>query len=80
MSAGSDAAVEAYEALAPDDASRARRAVEPYAGMSPADRLRALAALNGWMDSLLAGRAPETVDGERPYWKHWKDPSLGRPR
>ena len=80
MTAIRDPDVAAYEALAPDDAAWARRAVEPYAAMSPGERLRALAALNGWMDSLLAGRAPETEDGERPFWMHWKDPQLGRPR
>jgi hypothetical protein len=76
----SRSAVAAYEALAPTDAEWARRAVEPYSAMSPAERLRALAALNGWMDALLAGRTPEAEDGERPFWRHWKDPSLGRPR
>jgi hypothetical protein len=72
--------VAAYEALAPGDAEWARRAVEPYARMTPSERLRALAALNGWVDSLLGGRAPEDADGERPFWMHWRDPSLGRPR
>ena len=73
-------AVAAWIALAPDDAAWARRVVEPYAAMSPAERLRALAALNGWGDTLLAGRDPERADGERPFWMHWKDPSLGRAR
>ncbi len=72
--------VAAYIALAPDDAEWARRAVEPYASMTPAERLRALAVLNSWVDFLLAGRMPETEDGERPFWMHWKDPGLGRPR
>jgi hypothetical protein len=80
MSRESRPAVAAYEALSPDDAEWARRAVAPYGSMSPSERLRALAALNGWMDALLAGRPPEREDGERPFWMHWQDPSLGRPR
>lgn len=77
---GTDPRVAAYLAAAPDDAAWAGRAVAPYARMTPAERLRALAALNGWVDALLAGRLPETGDGERPFWMHWKDASLGRPR
>jgi hypothetical protein len=73
-------AVAAWIALAPDDAAWARKAVAPYARLTPAERLRALAVLNGWMDAILAGRLPETGDGERPFWMHWRDPSLGRPR
>lgn len=82
MGMGTDARLDVsrYESLAPGDAEWARRAVEPYAAMSPAERLRALAALNGWVDALLSGRAPEREDGERPFWMHWKDPSLGRTR
>ena len=72
--------VAAYEALAPGDAAWARRAVEPYAAMSPDERFRSLAAVNGWADSLLAGRTPEAADGEHPFWMHWRDPSLGRSR
>lgn len=72
--------VSRYCSLAPDDASWARRAVAPYAAMTPEERLRALSVLNGWMDVLLAGRAPEREDGEKPFWMHWKDPALGRPR
>jgi len=80
LSAGTHADGTAYAALAPDDAEWARRAVEPYAALTAVERLRALAALNAWMDALLAGRPPETVDGERAFWMHWRDPSLGRPR
>jgi len=80
MDSGIDPAVARYLALAPGDAEWARRAVAPYAGMTPAERLRALAALNGWVDALLAGRAPERADGERPFWRHWRDADLGRPR
>ncbi len=69
-----------YMALAPDDATWARAAVEPYATMTPEERLDALAALNGWMDFLLAGRPPETEDGERPFWMLWRNPGLGRAR
>ncbi len=70
-----------YIALAPSDAEWAARAVAPYAAMTPAERLLQLSILNGWMDSLLAGRMPEREDGELPFWMLWKDPSLGgRPR
>ena len=69
-----------FIALAPGDAEWARRAVEPYGNMTPAERLRALSALNGWMDRMLAGRLPEREDGEHPFWMHWKDPLLARPR
>ena len=75
-----DPRVAAYIAAAPSDDEWARRAVEPYAHMTPAERLRALSVLNGWVDAMLAGRLPETEDGELPFWMHWKDPSLGRPR
>ncbi|MCK6479843.1 MAG: hypothetical protein L6R43_06765 [Planctomycetes bacterium] len=70
----------AWCALAPTDAEWARRAVEPYASMTVEERMRALSALNGWIDAMLAGRLPETEDGEHPFWMHWKDPALGRPR
>jgi len=69
-----------YMAMAPSDAAWARKAVEPYRGMTPAERFRELAILNAMMDALLDGRPPCTVDGERPFWMHWQDPSLGRPR
>ena len=75
-----DPAVAAYIALAPSDAEWARKAVAPYANMTPEERLRAQSVLNGWMDALLGGRLPETEDGELPFWMHWKDPSLARPR
>lgn len=54
--------------------------MEPYASMTVEERMRALSALNGWIDAMLAGRLPETEDGEHPFWMHWKDPALGRPR
>ena len=75
-----DPRVAACIAAAPSDDEWARRAVEPYAHMTPAERLQALSVLNGWVDSMLGGRLPETEDGEFPFWMHWKDPSLGRPR
>jgi hypothetical protein len=70
----------AYCALAPTDAEWALKAVEPYRDMTPLERLRSLAVINGWMDAMLAGRAPEREDGEHPFWMHWKDPLLARAR
>jgi hypothetical protein len=75
-----DKDVARYISLAPDDAEWARRAVAPYVDMTPEERLEALSALNGWIDAILGGRMPETKDGELPFFMHWRDPSLGRPR
>lgn len=72
--------VEEYCALAPTDAEWALKAVEPYAAMTVEERMHALSILNARIDVMLNGRMPETEDGEHPFWMHWKDPLLGRPR
>ena len=48
--------------------------------MSATERLAELARLNALMDALLGDREPRVEDGEAPFWRHWMDPSLGRPR
>jgi hypothetical protein len=81
--AGGDAARAALDAWlrsAPGEDESARRAAAPYDGMTADERLAALAELNALVDAVLGGRPPETADGERPFWMHWKDPALGRPR
>jgi hypothetical protein len=72
--------VEEYLSKSPGDLEWARGVTERYAALSPAARLAALASVNGWLDALLGGRAPVQLDGEHPFWRHWVDPALGRPR
>lgn len=64
----------------PSDEEWAEREASRHSAMTPAERLRSLAALNAAMDRILGGRLPEREDGERPFWMHWRDPALGRPR
>ena len=72
--------IDEYLERVPDDRITAREAIAPYHDMTPAERLAELAKLCAWMDTLLADREPRSEDGEEPFWRHWKDPSLGRPR
>ncbi|MHC4971626.1 MAG: hypothetical protein ACYTG3_04790 [Planctomycetota bacterium] len=74
-----DASVAEYLAAVPTDEQTARRAVAPYLRLTPAERWAAFAALQAEMDVLLNGRAPWRDDRFEPLWRHWKDPSLGRP-
>jgi hypothetical protein len=69
-----------YLRRAPTDEESARRAVAPYRGLDSVARLEALASLLGAMDALLRGRRPVRSPDDRAFWRHWKDPSLGRPR
>ncbi len=78
--APADATSERFLRTVPTDEESVRRAVAPWRGMSAAQRLDALAALLGGMDALLAGRRPLRSPDDEAFWRHWKDPDLGRPR
>jgi hypothetical protein len=75
-----DVTLDRYLRAAPSDEETARRAVEPYRHLGPAARLAALESLLGDMDVLLAGRTPVRAPDDEAFWRHWMDPSLGRPR
>ncbi len=66
-----------YLQRVPDDDEWAKEAAERHAGMTPAERFRELSLLGAWMDTILAGRMPTTLDGELPFWQLWKDPLSG---
>ena len=68
-----------YLRAAPTDEETARRSVEPYRALDTAARLEALTALLRGMDSILGGRRPARSPDDEEFWRHWKDPSLGRP-
>ena len=67
-----------YLQRVPDDDEWAREAAERHAGMTPAERFRELSLLGAWMDTILAGRLPTTLDGELPFRQIWKDSLRGR--
>ena len=70
---------EEYLAKVPTDRESAERAVAPYRDMTPAERFEALAKLLEEVAAILGDREP-AGDGEPfPFWRHWMDPSLGRP-
>lgn len=64
----------------PSDEEAARARVAAYRGLDVAARLEALTALLWDMDVLLRGRRPLRAPDDTAFWKHWKDPSVGRPR
>jgi hypothetical protein len=72
--------VEEYLSRTPSDEETARRAVEPYRDMSVTERFAALAELLREMDALLAGRMPLRTPDDEDFWRHWVDPTRGRPR
>lgn len=63
----------------PTDEETARRSVAPYLDLTPAERLDVFASLLHDMDVLLNGRMPVEAPEDPPFWRRWKDPSLGRP-
>jgi hypothetical protein len=70
--------LEDYLAKAPGDVDDARDAVAALRHLTADERLQ---ALDRWMEEILAvlgDRKPAPEPG-LPFWRHWKDPSLGRP-
>lgn len=67
-----------YLAKAPTGAESVRESVDAMRHLTPDERLK---ALDRWMTEILAilgDREPAAEPG-LPFWRHWKDPSLGRP-
>jgi hypothetical protein len=71
--------LEEYLSKVPSDEETARRAVEPYRHLTPAERWAAFAELLREMETLSAGRPGARSPDDENFWRHWKDPSLGRP-
>ena len=71
--------VHEYLARVPSDQEWARREAARYRGLSTDERFGALESLLRLMQDLLGARAPGR-DGALPFWRHWSDPTLGRPR
>ena len=69
-----------YLAARPTDEETAERAVRSYRALDAVARLEALVVLLRGMDLLLGGRQPATSPDDAAFWRHWSDPSLGRPR
>ena len=69
-----------YLEAAPSDEETARRSVELYLRLDTTARLQALADLLRGMDEFLAGRLPRRSPDDENFWRHWQDPTLGRPR
>jgi hypothetical protein len=70
--------VEDYLAKAPTGADSVRHALDALRHLTADERLK---ALDEWMTEILAvlgDRKPAAEPG-LPFWRHWKDPSLGRP-
>jgi hypothetical protein len=71
--------LEAYLAAARgDERSEVARRIEGLRNLTADERLK---ALDAWMQEMLAvlgGRRPAPEPGH-PFWRHWKDPTLGRP-
>ncbi|MFV1959501.1 MAG: hypothetical protein ACC662_08835 [Planctomycetota bacterium] len=67
-------------AARPSDEETARAAVRPYRHLDAPARFEALAVLLRGMDVLLRGRRPVRAPDDVAFWKHWKDPTFGRPR
>ncbi len=68
-----------YLTMVPTDWESARKAVAPYRDMTPAECFVELGALLAELETILGDRNP-AGDGEpHPFWRHWMDPSLGRP-
>jgi hypothetical protein len=68
-----------YLANVPTDQEWASREVLRCHGLSTDERFDLLANVLRLMDELLAGRPPAPEPGH-PFWQHWRDPELGRPR
>ena len=75
-----DTSTARYLDAAPTDEETARRDVLPYRNLDTTARLEAMAALLRSMDTLLGGREPLRAPEDEEFWRHWRDPSLGRPR
>jgi hypothetical protein len=71
--------IEEYLRAAPSDEETARRAGEGYRELDTRARLAALADLLRDMDVILDGRMPAPSPDDETFWRHWMDPSLGRP-
>ena len=69
----------AWIECAPTDEEVAREAAERYRGLDSLARMRAFADLLHSMDILLKGRRPVRTPDDEAFWRHWKDPALGRP-
>jgi hypothetical protein len=69
-----------YLAATPTDVETAHAAVAPYRDLDVEARLEAWTALQRSMDALLDGRTPVRSPDDIDFWKHWVDPSRGRPR
>jgi hypothetical protein len=69
-----------YLRAVPTDEEAAREAVRRFASLDADARVEALVALLRGMDALLAGRPPLRSPDDEAFWRHWLDPSLGRPR
>jgi hypothetical protein len=75
----SDPTLTRYLDARPTDEETAREAVRGTRDLSPPERIAALESLLRAMDVLLAGRLPVRPPADSSFWRHWKDPSLGRP-
>lgn len=70
--------LEEYLARVPSDVEGIRDSVDALRGLTVDERLR---ALDRWVEEILAiqgNRRPSPEPGH-PFWRHWRDPSLGRP-
>ena len=74
---GGRVSLDEYLESVPGDDEWAREEADRHAGMTPTERFRELSLLGAWMDTILADRLPTTLDGELPFWLHWKDPLRG---
>ena len=52
----------------------------PFLSMTVEERLRAFERLLREMDALSAGQPVVRHPEDKDFWRHWMDPSLGRPR
>jgi hypothetical protein len=71
--------LQTYLSSVPTTEESARRAVLPYAHLTAQQRFDALRDLLREIE-LLRGSRPLLRDPrDEDFWRHWKDPSLGRP-
>ena len=71
--------VEEWLARRPSHAASVREEVEPFRRMTPAERLRWFVRLQKSMDAFVRLHPPARDPAEDDFWKHWRDPSHGRP-
>ena len=71
--------VREYLARLPTDQDWARREADRFRDCSTDERFDALEDLLRLMQELLGSQEP-IGDGSLPFWRHWSDSSLGRPR